>query len=86
MGSYLLELLADRYGTKLVKTYSMFPVLGEAASDVVVQPYNALLTLKRLCLHADATVVMDNQALHRVAADRLRLANPSFQQTNSLVG
>lgn len=85
MGSYLLELLGDRYGSKLVQNFSVFPVLGDAASDVVVQPYNALLTLKRLCLQSDAVVVLDNHAVHRVAADRLRLPNPSFQQTNALV-
>ncbi|OEH80613.1 tubulin gamma chain [Cyclospora cayetanensis] len=85
MGSYLLELLGDRYGSKLVQNFSVFPVLGEAASDVVVQPYNALLTLKRLCLQTDAVVVLDNHAVHRVAVDRLRLPNPSFQQTNALI-
>ncbi|KAL8270011.1 hypothetical protein Esti_006076 [Eimeria stiedai] len=85
MGSYLLELLSDRYGSKLLQTFSVFPVLGEAASDVVVQPYNSLLTLKRLCVNADAVVVLDNHAVHRVAVDRLRLPNPSFQQTNALI-
>lgn len=85
MGSYLLELLGDRYGSKLVQAFSVFPVLGDAASDVVVQPYNSVLTLKRLCLQADAVVVLDNHAVHRVATERLRLPNPSFQQTNALV-
>lgn len=32
---------------------SVFPNQSES-SDVVVQPYNSLLTLKRLTLHADA--------------------------------
>ena len=36
-------------------------------SDVVVQPYNSLLTLKRLTLNADAVVVLDNTALNRIA-------------------
>ena len=65
---------------------SVFPNQNEtAASDVVVQPYNSLLTLKRLTLNADAVVVLDNTALNRIAVDRLRIANPSFSQTNSLV-
>ena len=54
-------------------------------SDVVVQPYNSLLTLKRLTLNADAVVVLDNTALNRIAVDRLKLPNPSFSQVNSLV-
>ena len=52
---------------------------------MVVQPYNSLLTLKRLALNADAVVVLDNTALNRIATERLHIPNPSFSQTNSLV-
>lgn len=53
MGSYLLEKISDRYPKKLVQTYSVFP---NQTSDVVVQPYNSILTLKRLILNADCVV------------------------------
>eukprot|EP01052_Picozoa_sp_SAG31_P003155 SAG31_NODE_119_length_23948_cov_9.957105_2_plen_162_part_00 len=53
MGSNLLEKLNDRYPKKLIQTYSVFPNSAET-SDVVVQPYNSLLTLKRLTLNADS--------------------------------
>ncbi len=62
----------------------MFPNQNET-SDVVVQPYNSVLTLKRLTLNADAVVVLDNTALNRIAVERLHIPNPSFSQTNSLV-
>ena len=55
LGSYLLERLNDRFPKKLIQTYSVFPNDSET-SDVVVQPYNSLLTLKRLCLNSDAVV------------------------------
>lgn len=104
MGSHLLECLNDRYAKKLVQTYSVFPN-QEETSDVVVQPYNSILTLKRLTLNADCVVVLDNTSLNRchnekcdlcsiwaviyslvrIAVDRLRLANPSFEVVNSLV-
>lgn len=84
MGSYLLELLSDRWGKKLIQTYSVFPNQSES-SDVVVQPYNSLLTLKRLAHHADAVVVLDNTALDRIAVERLHVENPSFAQINGLV-
>ena len=65
---------------------SVFPNQNEnTASDVVVQPYNSLLTLKRLTLNADAVVVLDNTALNRIAVERLHIANPTFSQTNTLV-
>lgn len=84
MGSYLLERLNDHFPKKLVQTYSVFPN-WDNSPDVVVQPYNSLLTLKRLTLNSDAVVVLDNTALNRIAVDKLRLDNPTVNQLNSLV-
>lgn len=60
-------------------------ITNQFFSDVVVQPYNSLLTLKRLTESADSVVVLDNTALNRIAADRLKINNPTFTQINSLV-
>ncbi|SAM00128.1 hypothetical protein [Absidia glauca] len=84
LGSFLLERLNDRYPKKLIQTYSVFPN-SEEVSDVVVQPYNSMLTLKRLTNNADSVVVLDNAALARIAADRLHIQTPTFEQTNQLV-
>ena len=86
MGSFMLEALNDHFPKKLIQTYSVFPNSNEdVGSDVVVQPYNSLLTLKRLTLNADAVVVLDNTALNRIATERLHVDNPSMTQINSLV-
>ena len=93
MGSYILERLAERFPKKLVQTYSVFPNQENSSdlssavgvSDVVVQPYNSLLTMKRLTQSADCVVVLDNTALNRIASDRLRVDTPSFSQINELV-
>ena len=85
LGSFLLEKLNDHFPKKLIQTYSVFPNWDQSQSDVVVQPYNSILTLKRLTLNADAVVVLDNTALNRIAVDRLRLPNPTVDQLNSLV-
>ena len=84
LGSFCLENLNDRFPKKLIQTYSVFPN-NEVASDVVVQPYNSLLTLRRLTEKADSVVVLDNAALNRIACDRLHIQNPTFAQTNQLV-
>ncbi|KAH8343217.1 tubulin gamma-2 chain-like [Drosophila kikkawai] len=84
MGSFVLERLADRYEKKLIQTYSVFPNQDEV-SDVVVQPYNSILTLKRLTECADSVVVLDNTALNRIATDRLHIQTPTFHQINNLV-
>lgn len=84
MGSFIMERLSDRFPKKVIQTYSVFPNQDEI-SDVVVQPYNSLLTLRRLTSCADCVVVLDNTALNRIATDRLHLQNPSFMQINTLV-
>lgn len=85
MGSYLLEQLNDHFPKKLIQTYSVFPNQNQSQSDVVVGPYNSVLTLKRLTLNADCVVVVDNTALNSIAADRLRVRAPTVAQLNSLV-
>ena len=84
LGSFLLERLNDRFPKKLIQTYSVFPDT-QNAGDVVVQPYNSLLAMRRLTQNADSVVVLDNGALARIAADTLHVQEPSLQQTNQLV-
>lgn len=74
-------MLNDRFPKKLIQTYSVFPEI----SDVVVQPYNSMLSLKRLTQNADSVVVLDNAALNRIVSETLHIQNPTFNQTNQLV-
>ncbi|KAF7597567.1 gamma-tubulin [Aspergillus hancockii] len=83
LGSYILERMNDRFPKKLIQTYSVFP--DTQSPDVVVNPYNSLLAMRRLTQNADSVVVLDNGALSRIVADRLHVQEPSFQQTNQLV-
>ncbi|KAG8956632.1 gamma-tubulin [Tulasnella sp. 424] len=85
LGSFLLERLNDKFPKKLIQTYSVFP---NNTADVVVQPYNSLLAMKRLANNADSVVVVDNAALTRIVSDRLHGvedAAASFTQANQLV-
>ncbi|MCJ1349263.1 gamma-tubulin [Peltigera leucophlebia] len=84
LGSYILERMNDRFPKKLIQTYSVFPDT-QGGGDVVVHPYNSLLAMRRLTQNTDSVVVLDNGALSRIAADRLHVQEPSFQQTNQLV-
>ena len=51
LGSYILERMNDRFPKKLIQTYSVF-----GGDDVVVNPYNSLLALRRLTQNADSVV------------------------------
>jgi tubulin gamma len=82
-GSYILEKLNERFPKKLVQTYSVFPNIEN--TNIVPTPYNSLLTLKRLVLNSDCVIVLDNQALERIAVDRIKLSSPTNQQINQLI-
>ena len=58
MGSYLLEKLNDRFPKKLIQTYSIFP--EQNTGDVIVHPYNSLLSMRRLTQNADSVVCQDH--------------------------
>lgn len=64
--------------TTLVNVH-LFEFRFRLCSDVVVQPYNSLLTLRRLTSCADCVVVLDNTALNRIATDRLHIAVTNFK-------
>lgn len=85
LGSFLLEKLNEKFPKKIISTYSVFPTQQQDVSDVVVQPYNSILTMKRLIENSDSVVVLDNTALNRIAVDRLKISNPNVSQLNSLV-
>lgn len=92
VGSLLLELLNDRYGSKkIVTTFSVFPA-NDKTSDVVVQPYNTMLTLKRLIDFGDATFVFDNDSLHALSnvfigsgLERNLSSSTAFESANKLI-
>lgn len=82
LGSNFLEAISDRYHKKIVTTYSVFP---SNESEVVVQPYNTVLTLRRLIESSDASVVFDNNALLDLASRVFKDPNTSYEQTNQLI-
>lgn len=90
IGSHLMELLHDRYGSKkMISTFLVFPS-SDKTSDVVVQPYNTMLTLKRLIDYSDATFVFDNDSLSSLDAHILSPTSGSesgtaFRGENKLI-
>lgn len=83
-GSLMLENLRDNYPKKIITAVSILPT-NEEGSDVVVQPYNTVLSLSYLNQFTDNVIAMDNTALGKVTLDSARVKNVSFSQLNSLV-
>lgn len=83
LGSYILEKLNERFPKKIIQTYSVFP--NKKTPDILVTPYNSILTLKRLILNSDAVVVLDNTALNSIATERVKIESPIITDVNSLI-
>ena len=63
LGSYILERMNDRFPKKLIQTYSVFPDT-QGGGDVVVNPYNSLLAMRRLTQNADAVVGLTKELIN----------------------
>jgi hypothetical protein len=74
LGSYMLERLNDRFPKKLIQTYSVFPNTQDG--DIVVQPYNSLLSMRRLTQNADSVVSRDEQPAATVNTCANRVGRP----------
>lgn len=83
LGSYLLEEIRSRFPKKTIQTISIFPNNTEV-SESVVQPYNTVLTLRRLMEQTNGVVTMDNGALAAVVGDTLKVSTPTLAHTNKL--
>lgn len=90
-GSLIMERVRDHFPKKILQTVSVLPSSGESGSEVVVQPYNSVLTLQRLVQSADSVLLVDNKALKRIKAHTLAgtrrtlTADIDVQETNVFV-
>ncbi|VEL29098.1 unnamed protein product [Protopolystoma xenopodis] len=65
--------------------FSLSLSLSYQVSDVVVEPYNALLSTHQLVELADESFVLDNEALYDICFRTLKLNNPTYGDLNHLV-
>lgn len=53
--------------------------------EVIVQNYNAVLTLSRLYHNVDAIIVMENDHLHKICQQLLSIKKISFKDINKVI-
>lgn len=82
LGSLILERLRQAYPKKKIFTFSVVP--SPLISDSAVEPYNAVLTLQRILDNADAAVLLDNEALFRIAKSKLH-RSPNYMDLNHII-
>lgn len=83
MGSLLAQGMIEEYPDRVLKSYVVMP--SPKMSDVVVEPYNAVLSINHLieCIHQ--VFYMDNEALYHICNHVLRLFSPTYGDMNQLI-
>merc|ERR1711959_484412 len=83
MGTLLISKDREEYPDRIMSTYSIFP--SPKVSDVVVEPYNSLLSIHQLIENVDEVSVIDNEALYDIVYRTPNVKKPQFKDLNALV-
>ena len=66
-----------------MNVFSVLP--SPKVSDVVVEPYNTVLSINQLIENTDSVVCYDNEALYDICFRTLKINNPQFADLNHLI-
>ncbi|XP_028392739.1 tubulin beta chain-like [Dendronephthya gigantea] len=83
MGTLLLSKIREEYPDRMLATFSVVP--SPKVSEVVVEPYNATLSVHQLLENSDMTFFIDNEALYDITFRTLKLTTPTYADLNHLV-
>nr|BAM69088.1 beta-tubuliln [Creolimax fragrantissima] len=83
MGTLLIAKIREEFPDRIMATFSVVP--SPKVSDVVVEPYNATLSVHQLVENTDETFCIDNEALYDICFRTLKLKNPDYGDLNHLV-
>jgi tubulin delta len=81
-GSSMSELLRDEFPNCFMAHNAVWPSLR---GEVVIQSYNAVLSLAHLLESTDALLAIHNDEAHDICQRRLGIARPSLQHLNSVI-
>uniref|UniRef100_A0A1I8HMF1 Tubulin beta chain n=1 Tax=Macrostomum lignano TaxID=282301 RepID=A0A1I8HMF1_9PLAT len=83
LGTLLLSRIREEYPDRIMNTFSVVP--SPKVSEVVVEPYNATLSVHQLVESSDETFCIDNEALYDICFRTLKLSTPTYGDLNHLV-
>ena len=83
MGTLLLSKIREEFPDRMLSTFSVVP--SPKVSEVVVEPYNATLSVHQLLENSDMTFCIDNEALYDIAFRNLKMTDPTHADLNHLV-
>ncbi|VDM44791.1 unnamed protein product [Toxocara canis] len=82
MGTLLIAKIREEYPDRIMASFSIFP--SPKVSDVILEPYNATLSVHQLVENTDETFCIDNEALYDICLRTLKLTGPTYGDLNHL--
>ncbi|KAK9889340.1 hypothetical protein WA026_004615 [Henosepilachna vigintioctopunctata] len=82
-GTLLCNKLREEYPDRLLSSFSILP--SPKVSEVVLEPYNAILSINQLVENTDLTQCVDNEALYDICFRTLKKLNPTYEDLNHLI-
>jgi tubulin beta len=83
LGTLIMSKCREEYPDRIMATFSTIP--SPKVSDVVVEPYNATLSMNQLIENSDESFCIDNEALYDICFNTLNLKNPTYGDLNHLI-
>mmetsp|Transcript_45530 Transcript_45530/g.91155 ORF Transcript_45530/g.91155 Transcript_45530/m.91155 type:complete len:439 (-) Transcript_45530:15-1331(-) len=84
VGSLFLEIIRDEFPRKFLNSFSVIPNQLQI-SDVVVQPYNYILSMRWLSLYCDCVTFFENESIHNIIENFGKKSKISLLQINALI-
>ncbi|XP_040280604.1 tubulin delta chain [Bufo bufo] len=82
MGTFITGCLRDVYPNSLLLNEVIWPY---GTGEVIVQNYNAILTLSHLYQSSDALLVHENDIIHKVCSQCMNIKQISFRDVNKVI-
>lgn len=82
-GTLLTSKVREEYADRMVTSFSVVP--SPKVSEVVLEPYNATLSVQQLIENTDQTQCIDNEALYDICFNTLKKPTPTYADLNHLI-
>ncbi|KAK2847028.1 hypothetical protein Q5P01_010027 [Channa striata] len=82
VGTYFTQCLRDVYPKSFILNHLTWPY---RTGEVIVQNYNAVLTLAHLYQLSDAVLVHENDTVHKICSQLLNIKHISFSDVNRVI-
>lgn len=83
LGCLIMQEVKHEFPDRMLSCYSVVP--SKCVSDIVLEPYNAILAINHLIEECDSNILLDNEALYNIAQHSLKHEDVTFSFINKII-